>query len=54
MPTATLTPPAARGSDFAGLSQLIVAAGLMRRRPGYYLARIGLVEIGRASCRERV
>jgi fatty acid desaturase len=43
MPTATLSPPTARGSDFAALSQLITAAGLMRRRPGYYLARIGLV-----------
>src|SRR5215475_13096279 len=43
MPTATLNPPTTRGSDFAALSQLIAAAGLMRRRPGYYLARIGLV-----------
>src|SRR5947207_5011608 len=43
MLTAALTPPAGRGSDFAGLSQLIVGAGLMKRRPGYYLARIGLV-----------
>jgi fatty acid desaturase len=43
MPTATLSPPTARGSDFAALSHLIARAGLMRRRPGYYLARIGLV-----------
>ncbi len=43
VPTAVLIPPGARGSDFAALSQLIAAAGLMKRRPGYYLARIGLV-----------
>jgi fatty acid desaturase len=43
MPTATLNPPTARGSDFATLSQRIAGAGLMGRRPGYYLARIGLV-----------
>jgi fatty acid desaturase len=43
VPTATLSPPTARGSDFAGLSQRIVRAGLMRRRPGYYAARITLV-----------
>jgi fatty acid desaturase len=45
MPTATLAtaPPAARGSDFADLSHLIAEAGLMRRRPGYYVARISLV-----------
>jgi fatty acid desaturase len=36
-------PPAARGSDFAVLAQRIARAGLMRRRPGYYVARIGLV-----------
>ncbi|MEU2057678.1 fatty acid desaturase family protein [Streptomyces bungoensis] len=34
---------ASGGSDFARLSQRIAAAGLMRRRPGYYAARIGLV-----------
>ncbi|MFF4441044.1 fatty acid desaturase family protein [Streptomyces sp. NPDC001621] len=34
---------AGNGSDFARLSQRIAAAGLMRRRPGYYTARIGLV-----------
>lgn len=45
MPTATLAtaPVAARGSDFAALSRLISEAGLMRRRPGYYVVRIGLV-----------
>src|SRR5689334_23299893 len=45
MPTATLAPPAtqARGSDFAALSRLIAEAGLMRRRPGYYVVRITLV-----------
>jgi fatty acid desaturase len=45
MPAATLAPapPDTRGSDFATLSHLVAEAGLMRRRPGYYLARIGLV-----------
>jgi fatty acid desaturase len=48
MSSATLSPAAAspgsgRGSDFANLSRLIVEAGLMKRRPGYYIARIGLV-----------
>src|SRR5262245_25801137 len=48
MPTATLAPaippaPQARGSDFANLSRLTGEAGLMRRRPGYYVARIALV-----------
>src|SRR5690242_21303410 len=51
MPTATLAPaipaapaaPPVRGSDFANLSRLIAEAGLMRRRPGYYVARIALV-----------
>ncbi|MFH8342517.1 fatty acid desaturase family protein [Streptomyces sp. AM6-12] len=44
-------PPAARsrtspprpGSDFAGLSQRITEAGLLKRRPGYYTVRLGLV-----------
>ncbi|MGC0327544.1 fatty acid desaturase [Streptomyces sp. SAI-170] len=31
------------GSDFARLSRRIAEAGLMRRRPGYYTARLGLV-----------
>jgi fatty acid desaturase len=43
MPTATLSPPTARGSDFAVLSGLVARAGLLRPRPGYYLARIGVV-----------
>jgi len=51
MPSPTLAPPVPaappasqlRGSDFASLSRLITEAGLMRRRPGYYIARIALV-----------
>jgi fatty acid desaturase len=43
MPTATLNPPTARGSDFAVLSGLVTRAGLLHPRPGYYLARIGVV-----------
>jgi fatty acid desaturase len=35
--------PRAGGSDFAQLSKQIVAAGLMRRRTGYYTVRITLV-----------
>jgi len=31
------------GSDFARLSRRITEAGLMRRRPGYYVARVALV-----------
>ncbi|MFI2760594.1 fatty acid desaturase family protein [Streptomyces echinatus] len=31
------------GSDFAGLSRRIAAAGLLKRRPGYYTVRLGLV-----------
>jgi fatty acid desaturase len=31
------------GSDFARLSRRITEAGLLKRRPGYYMARIGLV-----------
>ncbi|MES4891167.1 acyl-CoA desaturase [Streptomyces sp. NPDC096012] len=31
------------GSDFARLSRRITEAGLLKRRPGYYTARIGLV-----------
>lgn len=43
-PAACPAPPSSgAGSDFAGLSQQISAAGLMGRRPGYYLARLGLV-----------
>jgi fatty acid desaturase len=47
MPTAVLpaapTGAPSRGSDFANLSRLIAGAGLMKRRPGYYIVRIGLV-----------
>ncbi|WP_246257053.1 fatty acid desaturase family protein [Amycolatopsis anabasis] len=31
------------GSDFARLSQRITRAGLLKRRPGYYTARIGII-----------
>ena len=31
------------GSDFARLSQRITEAGLLKRRPGYYTGRLGLV-----------
>ena len=43
MSTAALSPPTARGRDFAVLSDLVAGAGLMRPRSGYYVARIGLV-----------
>jgi fatty acid desaturase len=36
-PTDTASPS---GSDFAHLSQRVTAAGLMKRRPGYYVAKI--------------
>ncbi len=36
-------PPKPRGSDFAQLNRLIDGAGLLRRRPGYYAVRLGLV-----------
>jgi fatty acid desaturase len=39
----TDTPAGPAGSDFARLSARVAAAGLMRRRPGYYLARFLLV-----------
>jgi fatty acid desaturase len=41
--TTTHTPAGSAGSDFARLSARVAAAGLMRRRPGYYLARFLLV-----------
>ncbi|MDI5962032.1 acyl-CoA desaturase [Streptomyces sp. SL13] len=49
-PLATLAAPppppsTAPGSDFAVLSRRIVGAGLLRRRPGYYAARIGGVAV---------
>jgi fatty acid desaturase len=43
MSTDTLSPPTVRGSDFAVLSGLVAGAGLLRPRPGYYVARIGAV-----------
>ncbi|TQM45605.1 fatty acid desaturase family protein [Pseudonocardia cypriaca] len=45
MTSSTITETAAgpAGSDFARLSARVAAAGLMRRRPGYYLARFALV-----------
>jgi fatty acid desaturase len=36
-------PRATAGSDFAELGRRINAAGLLDRRPGYYVARLGLV-----------
>jgi fatty acid desaturase len=45
----TVTVEAPRGSDFARLSQRIRAAGLLERRPGYYLARISLVVLAYAG-----
>ncbi|OKI00809.1 delta fatty acid desaturase [Streptomyces sp. CB02923] len=36
-------PGAAGGSDFARLSRRVADAGLLRRRPGYYAARLSLV-----------
>jgi fatty acid desaturase len=42
--TQTLEPPTpSAGSDFARLSRRIAAAGLLDRRPGYYLVRFALV-----------
>ena len=41
---------AARGSDFADLLRRVKAAGLLQRRPGYYLTKIavtgGLLAVG--------
>ncbi|MFC7862681.1 fatty acid desaturase family protein [Streptomyces murinus] len=37
------TSPSRSGSDFAGLSRRITEAGLLKRRPGYYTMRLGLV-----------
>ncbi|MGB3444145.1 MAG: acyl-CoA desaturase [Actinophytocola sp.] len=43
--TSPAAPPVASstGSDFAQLSRRVSEAGLLRRRPGYYLARISLL-----------
>src|SRR5258707_56368 len=37
-----VAPPAASGSDFSDLLREVKAAGLLRRRPGYYLAKIAV------------
>ncbi|MFE7541285.1 fatty acid desaturase family protein [Streptomyces platensis] len=37
------------GSDFARLSRRIVAAGLLQRRPGYYVVRLALVTLAFAG-----
>ncbi|TDE07429.1 fatty acid desaturase family protein [Jiangella asiatica] len=41
--TGTAGTPPRSGSDFAGLSRRIAETGLLERRPGYYVVRIGLV-----------
>jgi fatty acid desaturase len=44
MTTTDIERPGGRtGSDFAELNRRIRAAGLLRRRPGYYAARLGIV-----------
>src|SRR5690606_25856469 len=49
--TPVLDPPQrTSGTDFAQLSRLISAAGLLRRRPGYYAVRIGLVVVAYVGC----
>ncbi|WP_084678683.1 fatty acid desaturase family protein [Actinopolymorpha alba] len=40
---AETTPETRGGSDFAVLSKRIAQAGLLNRRPGYYVVRIGIV-----------
>jgi fatty acid desaturase len=42
-------PTGPAGSDFARLSARVSQAGLMRRRPGYYVARFALVSIASAA-----
>jgi fatty acid desaturase len=51
MTSSTITDASAgpAGSDFARLSARVSAAGLMRRRPGYYLARFALVGTAAAA-----
>jgi fatty acid desaturase len=51
VPSPLRTPPAiAHGSEYAQLSKQVRQAGLMRRRPGYYTAKIvttlGLFVVG--------
>ncbi|MBE1490676.1 fatty acid desaturase family protein [Plantactinospora soyae] len=44
--TITMTPPrTTSGSDFAILSRRITGAGLMQRRPAYYVARLSVVSL---------
>jgi fatty acid desaturase len=43
MTTTAERPATGTGSDFAELNRRVKAAGLLRRRPAYYCARIGLV-----------
>jgi fatty acid desaturase len=43
MTTTTERPRQTAGSDFAELSRRINAAGLLRRRPAYYVVRLGVV-----------
>ncbi|GIE84346.1 fatty acid desaturase family protein [Actinoplanes regularis] len=43
--TTTTERPRAAGSDFAELNRRINAAGLLRRRPGYYAVRLSLVAL---------
>ncbi|MBM2623143.1 acyl-CoA desaturase [Actinoplanes sp. LDG1-06] len=43
MTTMAERPRTTAGSDFAELGRRINAAGLLRRRPGYYVLRLGLV-----------
>src|SRR3954463_11767138 len=43
MTTMAERPSTTAGSDFAELGRRINAAGLLDRRPGYYVVRLGLV-----------
>jgi fatty acid desaturase len=45
MTTTTERPRTTAGSDFAELNRRINAAGLLRRRPGYYAVRLSLVAL---------
>jgi fatty acid desaturase len=47
MTTTAIDPPVTgTGSDFAELNRRINAAGLLQKRPGYYVLRLGLVAAG--------
>jgi len=50
MTTFGTPPPTVRGSHYARLSRLVKEAGLLRRRPGYYTAKIILTVLGFAAC----